>query len=79
MSISLGSDFVGPDLGLSCLQRLSADEKVTTSKERVNAILYLFMNKYNKIMHFGTLFNRSITVNRERTHKIFDLIKCMRK
>ena len=26
---------VGPDLGPNCLQRLSADDKVSTSKERV--------------------------------------------
>ena len=28
--------FVGPDLGPNCLQSLSADIKVATSKERVN-------------------------------------------
>ena len=27
--------YVGPDLGPNCFQRLSADVKVTTSKERV--------------------------------------------
>ena len=27
---------VGPDLGPNCLQRLSADEKVAASKERVD-------------------------------------------
>ena len=31
--------FVGPDLGPYCLQRLSADHKVATSKERVNSQL----------------------------------------
>ena len=30
---------VGPDLGPNCLQRLSADEKVTISKDRVNSFL----------------------------------------
>ena len=27
---------VGPDLGPNCLQRLSADDKVATSRQRVN-------------------------------------------
>ena len=39
MSNSLDPDqerhYVGPDLGPNCLQRLLADDKVTTSKVRV--------------------------------------------
>ena len=31
--------FVGPDLGPYCLQSLSADQKVATSKERLNSQL----------------------------------------
>ena len=27
--------FVGPDMGSDCFQRLSADDKIATSKERV--------------------------------------------
>ena len=40
MSNSLDPDqarqFGGPDLGPNCLQRLSADDKLVTSRERVN-------------------------------------------
>ena len=28
--------FIGPDVGPNCLQRLSVDDEVATSKERVN-------------------------------------------
>ena len=57
MSNSLAPDqarFVGPDLGPNCLQRLSTDKKVITSRERVNATLILkhihcIMLKYTDI------------------------------
>ena len=37
--------FVGPDLGPDCLQMLSADDKVATSKERVKIILSFLVEK----------------------------------
>ena len=36
--------FVGPDVGPNCLQRLSADEKVTASVERVKVITLSLVN-----------------------------------
>ena len=50
---------------------------------RLESILYLLMNNYNKIMHFGALYIEANlpenVVNREHSHEILDLIKCIRK
>ena len=38
---------VDPDLGPNCFQKLSADDKVAASKERVNEEVNCFSNSYN--------------------------------
>ena len=41
---------VGPDLGFNCLQRLSADDKVTPSKER--GVTLCMKNTWAKVQNF---------------------------
>ena len=59
MSNSLNPDqdrcFVGPDLGPNCLQRLSADDKVTAIKERVSGSCTTKLPEYSKVVVTGSM------------------------
>ena len=46
--------YVGPDMGLNCLQRISSsDKKVTTSKDRIFRVIYT-----NVLLLFCSVINR---------------------
>ena len=48
--------FVGPDLGLNCLQRLSADNKISVYKERV-----ILEEYFTPQIEIGVSFAKSYT------------------
>ena len=62
---------VGPDLGQNCLVRLSADEKVTASKERVKRVVLTIGAKSTVILTHESGVGQTFSSNIKKNMTIF--------